>query len=636
MNSRHAVRRQWRMASRHWLMAPLSLALAAPAAQGAAFLPRSDAAPPTGELTQAAPTPVEPLAGSGIQWTLAPWRMGGSVALDLRALRLEDGRTTRQSLLIGDLDMASYVWQPWFVQLRLGLGFVGAQSSGDTQNQGQLGSTLTGRAAITVFPASRFPFELRADVSDSRSGGVGLGGDYSSRRLALSQSWRPVSGNLQLQLLADYSDISDGLARDTLSTFTATALRHSGAHTVDLGLTHSDNHRSDSDEHTRLSSATARHTFNPAGELNIESFASWNEARVQGGGFNLDSDVRQLSSFASWRAKRALWAGADAPLVVASARWVQARSPGSDNGAAPQAFNATLGASQALSPAWRASASASFSRLQSGTRADGDSAGAQGSLSWSPAGSLWAGWRYTPSASINGSYFNDVSAVVRKTAGVQASHGVSRDWPLGETSSLSFGLTQSGAVLKENQAAELTRALAHGASLSWQALSSEGSQSYGGLSYTDSRTLGSTQGRFELVNLQLSQRTQLSRFSNWSINLTLQGSNNRSSDIDAFSGQRRDVAMGWQRFYAGTLSYEHQRAFGVPRLRHAVLLGVNSQPLERRALGDIDAPRERITESLETRLDYTVGRLDTRMSLRAARVDGRLVVALQARAQRRF
>jgi hypothetical protein len=53
-------------------------------------------------------------------------------------------------------------------------------------------------------------------------------------------------------------------------------------------------------------------------------------------------------------------------------------------------------------------------------------------------------------------------------------------------------------------------------------------------------------------------------------------------------------------------------------------------------MGDIDAPRERISESLETRLDYAIGRLDTHLSARAARVDGRWMAALQARAQRRF
>jgi hypothetical protein len=63
---------------------------------------------------------------------------------------------------------------------------------------------------------------------------------------------------------------------------------------------------------------------------------------------------------------------------------------------------------------------------------------------------------------------------------------------------------------------------------------------------------------------------------------------------------------------------------------------VNSAQLERRADGDIDAPRERITESLENRLDYTIGRLDARLSARIARVEGRAVSAVFLRVQRRF
>ena len=121
-----------------------------------------------------------------------------------------------------------------------------------------------------------------------------------------------------------------------------------------------------------------------------------------------------------------------------------------------------------------------------------------------------------------------------------------------------------------------------------------------------------------------------------SANLTAQATRNEASEVDVFTGQLRERGNGWQRYTQGTLSYENQRAFGVPRLRHSVLLGVSSQPLESRDLGDTDEPRERISEPLETRLDYAIGRLDTRLSARAARVDGRWMVALQARAQRRF
>lgn len=625
---------------RRWLAGPLTLALFSPCAQGAAFLPGAEADPPTGDVAQVVATPTEPLRGSGIQWNFAPWRIGGTLALDLRALRLEDGRTTRQYLLISDLDMASYIWQPWFVQVRLGVGFVASQSGGnDAQKSRDLGTTLTGRAAIVVFPASRFPFELRAEASDSRTGGVGLGADYRSRRVMASQGWRPATGNAQVQLQAGYSELLDGVSRDTLSTFNATAMQQSGPHLMELTYTHSDNRRDDTDEQTRLSSLNARHAFNPAGNLNVSTIASWNEARQQGASADVGSDVRQVASFVSWRGAAGLWAGGGAPQVAATARWVQTRSLSSGQGSGDglQAVNVSLGASQELGPTWRASLSGSASHQQSSTLTVGDSAGAQASLTWAPPSTMRAGWRYGPSASLTGGYFRATSQEARQTLGLQGSHGVSRDHPLSETSSLSLSLTQSAAVLQESGASELAGAVAHGASVSWQSLGGDGGgQTFGGLSFTDSQTLGTNRGHFKLINLQINQRSQLSRYSHWALNLTVQGANNSSSELDAFTGQRRELGGGWQRSYSGALSYEHQRALGVPRLRHSVLLSVNSQQLEQRALGDIDAPRERISESLESRLDYAIGRLDTRLSLRIARVDGRMVAALQARAQRRF
>ena len=625
---------------RRWLAGPLTLALFSPCAQGAAFLPGAEADPPTGDVAQVGSTATEPLRGGGIQWSFAPWRFGGTVALDLRALRMEDGRTSRQYLLISDVEMASYIWQPWFVQVRLGAGFVAAQSGGsDAQTSSDLGGTLTGRAAIVVFPASRFPFELRAEASDSRTGGVGLGAEYRSRRVLASQGWRPATGNAQVHLQVGYSELLDGVSRDTLSTLNATAMQQSGPHLMELTYTNSDNRRSDTDEQTRLSSLNARHAFNPAGSLNVNTIASWNEARQQGASADMGSDVRQVASFVSWRGANGLWAGSSAPQVAATARWVQTRSLSSGQGSGDglQAVNVSLGASQELGPTWRASLSGSASHQQSSTLTVGDSAGAQASLTWAPHSTMRAGWRYGPSASLTGGYFRATSQEARQTLGLQGSHGVSRDHPLSESSSLSLSLTQSAAVLQESGTAELAGAVAHGASVSWQSMGADGGgQTFGGLSYTDSQTLGTNRGHFKLLNLQINQRSQLTRYSHWALNLTVQGANNSSSELDAFTGQRRELGGGWQRSYSGALSYEHQRALGVPRLRHSVLLSVNSQQLEQRALGDIDAPRERISESLESRLDYAIGRLDTRLSVRIARVDGRMVAALQARAQRRF
>jgi len=619
---------------RSFALAPLSLALLSQAG-AAPFVPGTEADPPTGELGAPPERAHEPLRGEGIQWVLAPWRSGGTLAVDLRALRLEDGRTTRQGLLLGDVDFASYIWQPWFVQLRFGAGFIAARASGDGLGPGSDNGTLTGRAAISVFPASRFPFELRADVSDSRHGGVALGGDFRSQRLSLMQRYRPEQGNSNFQLQVEQSRLDDGLSRDTLTLLNASALHQSGPHQVDIGLTHSDNQRSDTDEHTRLSVLSARHGYQPSTAMNIETLATWNELRLHANALESGSNVRQLSTFATWRPATKLTGTPSAPLLAASLRGVDSRSLG-DTNSRVQAINGTLGLSQELSQAWRMSLSAHANDLHSSTGAGGKSAGAQAAVNWAPLAARWGPWRYMPSAGFNLSGDRDSTGADRQLVGAQASHGLSRDITLGQGRMLGLSFSQSGAVLRESGVESLSRALAHSASLSWQSVDATGSQSFGGVSASDSRSHGLSRGHFQLVNLQLSQRTQITRFSNWAANLTVQASRNASSEVDVFTGERREIGNGWQRYTNGTLSYENQRAFGVPRLRGTVLLGVNSQPLERRALGDIDAPRERITASLEARLDHSIGQLETRLSARVARIDGKDVAALQARAQRRF
>lgn len=632
-----------------WLGPLLPLLFTPAAANAAAFVPAA-ADPPTGAVRNgdgdeaaARSDGAEPLRGNGIQWRFGPWRTNGSLALDLRSLRQDGGLRSSSSLLLGDVDFASWIWQPWFIQVRFGLGWVASRSStSDSGNASDSGRSLTLnlRAALALFPASRFPLELRADMSDSRSGDLTLGGDYRSQRLALTQSWRPEKGNQQLQLQFDHSRIDSHLLSDTLTSLAASAVHQEQSHQFEAGLTHSEHHRSDSDERTQLSSLRLRHGFNPSPALQIESLASWNSQRFGSAGAGFGSQTWQLSSFGSWRLPGDSWLGSRlgghaAPLLAASARWVQVKGEGGTGGTA-QAFNATLGLSHEVSAAWRFAMSALVNWQQTENAAAAQAVGLSGSASWAPPALAWGDWRYMPSLSASASMTDDSVQRARRLLGWQAGHSLARDLRLTPASSLTIGLTQSVAALHESGRDEVTRALAHGASLGWQHVADGGNQSYAALSLSQSRSGGAGSGSFTLANLQLSQRMPLSRYSSVNANATLQATRNRSSDIDPFSGQPRVVAEGWQPFYSASASYEQQRAFDVPRLRLVLLLAATSQPLERRALGDIDAPRERIGASAEARLDWSVGRLETRLSARAARVDGRLVSAFQARAQRRF
>ena len=640
----HRQRRSVRWCRCGW---PLLIALLVPgASRAAAYLPGSqEPDPPTGDIASvsAAPSAAEPLAGSGIRWVIAPWRYGGSVALDLRLQRLDDGSRTRQSSLFGDIDFASHIWQPWFIQLRAGLGVLLASdhSNADgTLSGGTRNTSLTGRFGVSVFPASRFPFEVRGDVSDSRSHGDSLGSEYRSQRLSLSQGWRPEVGNTNLQFNLDHSRLiaADGVV-DTLSTLQATAMHQWPGQSIDLGASFSRNERSDSVEHSVLTALNGRHSYHPAAELHVETLATYNETRLRSAvGDDVGSDVRQLSTLVSWRPRDGQWLYApDAPLTVTgSARWVEAGSSGSNSGPGVRAFNGTLGVSKELSRVWRLGGSASVGHVEGGAAAAIDSANLSATVGWTPAALTLAQWQYAPTASLSASVARSSLAEMRKFASVQVAHSLSRSIALGEGNSLALSLSQSAAVLRESGSPEISKALAHSASLFWQSYDDAASQTVAGLTLSDSRTWAQASGSFQLVNVQLTRRTQLTRNSSWSANLTLQATRNDSSEIDAFTGQRQIEGPGWQQFHSGSLNYENQRVFGVPRLRFTVLLAANSQQLERRAIGDIDAPLERISRSLEARLDYSIGRLETRLSARNAQIDGRSVSALHARLQRRF
>ncbi|HET9976155.1 MAG TPA: hypothetical protein VFQ20_01865 [Burkholderiaceae bacterium] len=638
--------------------APICLSLVAPAAHAAAYLPGAEPDPPTGDAPAASASATEPLrasGGNGIQWRFAPWRWGGTLALDARWLKLEDSSTTRQGALFVDIDGSTYLWQPWFVQLRLGGGFVVSRdtSDGADAHRRSGGDAVTARAQLAVFPASRFPFEMRAEVSDSRTNGEAtLGQDRRTHRFALSQSWRPETGSDQVQVHVDASHLFGPEGRDTLVVVDGSAQLQRGPHRFEFGVNRADNHRGDGSDASLLTTLTARHGYHPRTELDVDSLASWNRARLHAGGLDpdegLDSEVRQLSTLVTWRPRAGELPIAlpSSTLVVGSARWVAQRLSGGGELSA-SAFNATLGASADLGPDWRASLSGSVSQFDLGAdREPVRSATLAGSATWAPRAVAWGApgtWRWSPSATLSASLTRasgtTEGAGDRHTVGTQLTHSLSRDWLRSAGDAFSVSLSQSGALQTESDAGvqTRTRALAHSIGLVWQDASDGSRQQFASLSASDSRSFGDDAASFQLVNLQWSRRTQLSRMASWSGNVTLQLTRSEAQDRrPSASSNAPAPAAGWQRFATGNLSYEQQRFWGVPRLRLTLLAGLSTQQIERRSAGEIDAPLERVSRSLEARLDYQIGRLDARVAARAARVDDRSVASLIARVQRRF
>lgn len=622
------------------------MAIAMPAAQAAGYLPGAEADPPTGDAPVATATPAEPLRGNGIQWTFAPWRTSGSLALDGRWLRFEDGSTSRQGAVLTDIETASYLWQPWFVQVRFGAGLVTSRDSGREGGQGlsSTGNSLTGHAQVLVFPASRFPFSLRAEATDSRANSDTLGTDYRTRRLTLAQSYQPLSGNDHYRVQLDVSHLLTDAQRDTLVTVDADAMQLRGAHRFELGLNLADNRIDDDRNRTRLASLSARHGYHPSEILAVDSLGSWHQLRTRFRDDALSSDfgseVRQLSTLLTWRPR-----DGDLPLpvspstlVVGSARWVESRGIGLIGGPPLASVNATLGVSTELTPDWRVAGAVAANHLDNGVGETAASVSVNAAANWVPRTQQWGAWRYAPSLALNAGVTRGDEASQREFAAVQVGHSASRDFVrdgddmVSLYGSQSVGwLTDAGVAVRSN-----STTLTHSLGVVWQSLSDASQQRFASASASDSRTQAQERGSFQLVNLQWSQRTQLSRRSSWSGSLTWQASRSQLTQVDLFTGETFDSDGRWQHFASGSLNYEQQRAFGVPRLRFTLLGSVSSQQLQRRSAGDVDAPLEYISRSVEARLDYTVGRFEARLSARAARVDERSVAAVIARLTRRF
>lgn len=616
-------------------------------ATSASFEPGTEP-PPTSEATEATPD-VQAEDMDRIRWELAPLTYSGSLSLDLRWQQLGDAVRSRQGLVIGDFEFATYVWQPWFVQMRFGLGLVAAHEN--LQEPGQpVRSTFqpatTGRFQLSVFPSSRFPFELRAEVGDSRVRGNVIGSDYRTRRLTLSQSYSPLKGDAQYNLLIDHGSRTtlDGI-QDVVTSVNGTATRQWDNHQINLLAQHVSSRSSQTDAETRNSAVSLQHTLSRGGSLQTDSLVSWNRSQfssdADSDSFEASTEIRQLSTFASWRPREGepLY-DSDAPLqVTSSARVVQLLQSGNGRRRDQQGVSLALGIAKDLNPNWRISGSTSGTVLQGRQQARSHTMTGTLGVVYAPAAHMLGEWRYSPTLGASVGIGKSSREPDRKTLASQAGHSVSRSYPLGESDSLSLAFSQSLGVTRDNRQDTLTRQLVHASSLSWQGLGGENSQSYASLSVSDSRLMGDAgHTSFQLLNLQISRRTQLSRDASWSGNLTLQGSRNRDragTRIPVDFDGRVDVDTS-QNFYSGSLTYQHQRAFGVPRLRFTAVLSLNSQQLESRELGDIDAPRELVSQSLEGRLDYTIGRLQTQMSTRWIETQGRRIGAVFFRVQRQF
>lgn len=555
-----------------------------------------------------------PFLGTGEPIGFAPARWGGSLGLEFLSQMPDASR--RRDVLAGSvrLHAASHFWKPWYAQVQ---GTVTALVSGERGGEEGPGgaqsgnsASLSGGGTLTIFPASRFPFLASIHSTDSRASGDYASSDFRNTRASVRQTWRDPLGTETWVGAFDHSAItSEAFGRDTVSQFDLRYLGTRDPHRADAVLNYSRN-RQPGGAGSDILRAYASHLYAPAPEIWVSSLANLSESSfpgAAGGGFT--QRIGQLSTQAVWRP------AADDRLVLTGGGRVFANQflRGDGDGTA-HSLSGNAGASYAFSEEATVNASLSATRLGgAGTSADLVTFGSAGATYTSRPVDLGP-LAWSLGASAQATHQAGGPEPSRTAAMVQADQQLSRTLALGDAVSLNLLLTQGAGVVEDSFLGR-TDQLRAGASGGLRVATGESGEAYLGASYSGAVSRGGVEDRFQLANVQASGQLRLGAHGSLSANLTAQWVR---SDRDFFRTEERT-----RQVYGG-IAYQHARLFGVPRLRYQLSATFNEGVLlNARILGDADATRENVTQLVDSRLSYDVGRLELRVGTRLAKVDGR-------------
>lgn len=581
-------------------------------------------------------TPVEPAAQTAAadlkpRWQLAPIRWGGEIGL-VAGVNDADGQPRRtQFNEVFNVRAASYIWQPWFMQIMGGAGLLLSQSHQAEQaaapGSGAGGSSASraaiGNLELNVFPISRFPFRMAVDVTDTRISGDFVGSDSRNTRITLQQDYRTLRGDTSYMGRVESSTLSsESFGRDRVLSVEGQMATAWSSQRLQVNANYSDNSRSNDDLGLSSVRLNATHSWRPDELLSVESLGNitHEKHRFATSQSAFTSDVRQLNTLANWRTD---W---DEPLIVFGTARLYDATVSSDNGSSNgRAAIVSASGSYRFSQNLSSFGAAAASYTESGGRGEAvtsQSVGAQ--YQFDPR--VWGPANYSANAGLTFGNQTGGESGSRQQAQALAGHQLMIALPNGRIGGWSLGLSQNLAATNDTEAGA-TQSLGHSASLSWRFSPPIGLSGFVGLSVGDSRTFGEREGHFQLANFQASVQLRPGPYSRFDANFTAQATRQATRD---------EPEPHTTRTVSGGATYQHVRLFGVPRLRYVAQFNAYNQQFDRRLQGNANAPRENVSWLFEQRLEYLIGRLDSRLTMRVAEVDGKKNASLIASVYRRF
>jgi hypothetical protein len=184
---------------------------------------------------------------------------------------------------------------------------------------------------------------------------------------------------------------------------------------------------------------------------------------------------------------------------------------------------------------------------------------------------------------------------------------------MGGAATLNLLATQGAGVVEDSLRGR-TVTVRHTGSAGLRVVTSETSDAFLGANLGQSDSTGGIEDHFRLANVQASGQLRFGAFDFLSMNLTAQWTRSRRGGTTGEESR--------QQVY-GTIAYQHARVFGLPRLRFVSSASFSDAFLDSRLLGNLEASRENVTRLVDTRLLYDIGRLELRLGMRIAKIEGR-------------
>ncbi len=552
------------------------------------------------------------------EYVLAPIRFWGDVTYQSRLEDYASGEDQWENLLTVNLRGDSYVWQPWFMQVDGGLGLTFDHLQ--RENTGtSTGNIVTGDARMRLLPMSRFPFEAKYRRSDSRVTGEAIGSvPYTNTRYGISQKYRSPKGSFVMQgtwdkniqsMVGQADDISDIYTFMAGKTFRHNRLKFDARRETAQRRAATTNYRNDN--------LVLRHTYRPDGGFSMENMVSYVKLDDQVSAYANRNRQVQFTSNAFWRPANPKLTGNLGIRYFNSFRETGTSVTDVD----ADSLNAYGGINYNITPYLRVRGNLTGKTV----RTNGDQLNVSTqtvSVSYNPA--------FIPLGRFNYRWYTTGSLSNRierefpgQHAGLTLGHNIQRAMALRPREELSMQFTQSLTGDYDTALPDRNR-LSNSLSFTWRKGKGLGN-AYLRLMASDARTIGDSGPKevYQLINFQFNGSYSFGPWSAITGNLTVNSSRNlnQASRYDGFGTTA-----------SGSLVYRHLRAFNIYRLQFYSDLRINNQ---------LETPTDVFTQKQEStvwvnRFDYALGRLNLRLSLRMAEINGNRYNVLMFQARRYF